>query len=144
MDQIHPYCRIVGSERGQTLDAVDADGVVQLSLQLPAMSLVKDYADLLPQGCKWDFAALYVLPPKSAAGRAKYPDPYESGANPDFRPTSASQLENEMRLAVRRMNAATAEVRNAARQKAAAKLDVIPEAKAKEDKPKASEGEVVE
>lgn len=146
MNKPHPLTRIFGGPTGPTLDAIDSDGIVQLSVPLPDQSLLRDYAALLPEGCEWDLRSVYTLAPKSSYGAAKFADPYASGANPDFRPTSASQLENEMRLAVRRMNAATAEVRNAARQRAVAKLDVIPKAEQppKDDKAKLADDPLVE
>lgn len=120
------------SAAGGVLDVLSADGEVVASVHVPAGRVsVVDYLDLVPVGGTWHLGkGLSVLAPRSAAGIQPYGDgAFESGANPDFQPTSATRLERELRLTLSRMQAATSRVE--ARERALAGIERVPRAKPK-------------
>ena len=98
------------SAAGGVLDFVSQDGELLASIAVPAGRVpARDYLDLLPEGASVEVSeGLAVLQPRSFFGVQHYGEgARESGANPDFRPTSASRNELEMRLTLSRMQAAT-------------------------------------
>lgn len=115
------------SDGGGVLEVVTADGEVLAALTVPAGRVrAAGYLDLVPEGATLKVASgLAVVQPRSRIGIQKYGEgSHDSGANPDFRPTSASRMEREMRLTLSRMQAATSRVE--ARERQLAKIEHIP------------------
>lgn len=119
------------SAAGGVLDFVSQEGELLASVAVPPGRVpARDYLDLLPEGAALEVSeGLAVVQPRSGLGVQRYGDgSHHSGANPDFRPTSASRNEREMRLTLARMQSATARLE--ARAAALASIEVIPTAPA--------------
>lgn len=122
---------VVFSAAGGSLDFVSADGEVLFSAPVPAgRTRAAEYLDLVPEGASIEVGpGVTVLQPRSSVGIQSYgAGSHDSGANPDFQPTSASRMEREMRLTMARMQAATARVE--ARERALAQVERMPKAPA--------------
>lgn len=92
------------SKKGGTLDFV-RDGEVLVSIDIPpGTHSAREYAKLLPEGAEMQASGgLVALRPASRIFVEPYgPGATDSGANPDFQPTSASRLERQMRLTLAR------------------------------------------
>jgi hypothetical protein len=112
------------------LDVV-RDGEILFAIDLaPGIHRVRPLLATLPRGCEFQASDnLVVIDPPLGYGVQPYgKGSHESGANPDFQPTSASRLEKQMRVAVAHMQAATK--RLDAREKALASVERIPTAPA--------------
>ena len=97
--QLHPNGKIV-SAHGGTLDYVDADGQLLFSVAVPAgVRLAREYLDLAPGGVSVEIAEgdLVAISPRSWASVQPAQTDVESGANPDYQPTSADRLQRQMR-----------------------------------------------
>lgn len=119
------------SAAGGVLDFVSQDGELLASVAVPPGRVpARDYLDLLPEGAAVEVSeGLVVLQPRSGFGVQHYGQgSHETGANPDFRPTSASRNELEMRLTLARMQAVTSRVE--ARERALWAVERIPAAPA--------------
>jgi len=116
------------SLKGGVLDIVDQSGVLA-SINIPAGRVAAlDYFDLIPDGA-WlkVVSGLAVLEPRLGYGVQKYGEgSHDTGANPDYAPTSASRMENQMRLTLANMQASTARLE--ARERALASIERIPTA----------------
>ena len=118
------------SAKGGVLDII-RDGEVLASVAVPAGRVpAADYLALLPQGAWLEVSeGLAVLQPREAVGIQPYgAGSHDTGANPDFQPTSASRMEMEMRLQLNKMQAATARLE--ARQRALEVIERVPQAPA--------------
>jgi hypothetical protein len=116
------------SASGGVLDIVQ-DGEVLASVSVPAGRVsAREYVELLPYGAELHVAeGLAVVQPRRIGGIQHLgAAAYDSGANPDYKPTPSSRLEAEMRLTLRQMQAETKRVE--ARRRALDALDVIPKA----------------
>lgn len=125
---------VLVSAAGGSLDFVSADGEVLFSVPVPVgRTCAAEYIDLVPEGGSIEVGAgVTVLQPRSSVGIQSYgAGSHDSGANPDFQPTSASRMEREMRLTMARMQAATARVE--ARERALAQVVRMPNAPAEAD-----------
>lgn len=94
----------------------------------PGITRAAEYTKLLPEGAHLE-AGEGVVPFQPGHRVAVIPygeGATASGANPDFRPTSASRLEREMRLTMNRMKAATDRIE--ARERSLARIERIPRA----------------
>lgn len=121
---------VLVSEKGGTLDFI-RDGEVLATIAVPAGRVrASQYLDLVPEGATVEIGAgLVAFQPRHRIGVQSYgAGSHDSGANPDFRPTSASRMEKEMRLTLAKMQAATARVE--ARERALSKLERVPAAPA--------------
>lgn len=117
------------SDGGGTLDYVSADGEVLASVAVPAGRVAAlPYLDLLPEGASLQVASgVAVMRRPHRIGIQPYgAASHDSGANPDYRPTSSSRLEKEMRLAMRRMQAS--ETRLDAKLRALSAIERVPDA----------------
>lgn len=117
------------SPSGGVLDFVSPDGELLASIAVPPGRVpAREYLELLPDGAALEVSeGLAVVQPRSGLGVQHYGEgSHHSGANPDFRPTSASRNEREMRLTLARMQSATARLE--ARAAALASIEVIPTA----------------
>lgn len=117
------------SDGGGVLEVVTADGEVLAAVTVPAGRVrAAGYFDLVPPGASLQVASgLAVVQPRCRIGVQRYGDgSHDTGANPDFRPTSSSRMEREMRLTLNRMQAATARVE--ARERQLAKVERVPRA----------------
>lgn len=115
------------SQDGGSVDFI-RDGEVLATIAVPAGRVrASQYLDLLPDGAHMQVGkGLVALNPSHRVGIQPYGHgSHDSGANPDFRPTSATRMEREMRLTLNRMKAATSRVE--ARERALAKIERIPE-----------------
>lgn len=137
------------SQAGGFMEVLSEDGEPLLTLDIPPGRVsCRDFADYVPGGRSYRLSegvALYKA--KNGVGRVHYgPGSHDSGANPDFQPTSASRLEKQMRLQLAHMQQATNRLE--ARAKALAKIERIPTAQpAQAPQPapvKEEGGEVVE
>lgn len=129
--KLHPKATLV-SLAGGSVDFVQ-DGEVLGSLPVqPGQTPARDILALAGPGVdivlKGD---IFVVNPRSWAGKQPYGEgSHDSGANPDYQPTSATRMEREMRLMLGRMQAATSRVE--ARERALAQIERIPTAPAPE------------
>lgn len=117
------------SSLGGVLEFVSPDGELLASIAVPPGRVpAREYLELLPDGAALEVSeGLAVVQPRSGLGVQRYGEgSHHSGANPDFRPTSASRNEREMRLTLARMQSATARLE--ARAAALASIEVIPTA----------------
>ena len=122
---------VIVSAKGGTLDYVSHDGELLFSIAVPAGKVpAREYLDLVPPGAKVEVAdGLAVINPRSWHGVQAYgAGSHDTGANPDFAPTSASRMEKEMRLTLNKMQAATARIE--AREKALSLIERMPTAPA--------------
>ena len=118
------------STGGGTLDFVSEDGELLMSVAVPPGRVrATRYLDLVPEGARIEVGeGLVAFQPPHRIGVQPYGEgSHDSGANPDFRPTSASRLEREMRVTLNRMRAATDRVE--ARERALARVERIPKAR---------------
>ena len=92
------------SAKGGTIDFV-RDGEVLASVAVPPGRVpAMDYLGLVPRDCDVEISeGLAVLDPPSRIGVARHDAALETGANPDFQPTSATRLEVQMRLMMNQM-----------------------------------------
>lgn len=119
------------SAKGGTLDYVAPDGEVLFSVAVPPGRVsAREYLELVPDGCHVEVAdGLAVVNPRGGYGVQPYgAGSHDSGANPDFAPTSASRMEMEMRLTLNRMKAHTERLE--ARERALSLIERIPDAPA--------------
>lgn len=124
------------SAKGGTLDYVAPDGEILFSVAVPPGRVsAREYLELLPEGCEIQIAdGLAVVNPRHGYGVQSYGEgSHDSGANPDFRPTSASRFENEMRLTLNKIQAQTARLE--ARERALAAIERMPTAPAPAPEP---------
>lgn len=127
------------SDKGGTLDVV-RDGEVLFSVNVPAgVVAARDYLALVPDGARLEIASgLVAMDPHHRVMVQPYgPGATDSGANPDFQPTSASRMEREMRVTLNRMKAATDRVER--RERALAAIERVPRAPAVEQVEEAEE-----
>jgi hypothetical protein len=118
------------STDGGQIDFV-RDGEVLASVSVPAGRVnAVDYIDLLPDGAEIEVShGLAVMEPRSRirSGSQAYGEgAYHSGANPDFQPTSASRMENQLRLLASQMQADTRRID--ARLRALQSIETMPKA----------------
>ena len=126
---------VLFSEAGGSLDVVH-DGEVMATIWVPPGRVsATDYLDFVPQGAELQVGRdLVALQPRSRSGIQPFgKGSHDSGANPDFKPTSASRVEREMRLMMSKMQAQSAHFE--ALQLALDKVERIPNAPAGEVKP---------
>jgi hypothetical protein len=134
------------STTGGQIDFV-RDGEVLASVAIPAGRVsAAEYLDLCPEGAELEIShGLAVMEPRRQvrSGTQHYGAvSYESGANPDFQPTSASRMENQLRLEMRKLQAESSRV--SAMVKALQSIEAIPSpVVAPAPAPAASEGEGV-
>lgn len=141
MNELHPNGKIV-SARGGILDYVTEDGELLFSVAVPpGVRLAREYLELAPPGVGVQIAEgdLVHILPKSWAGIQGQTE-VESGANPDFQPTSADRLQRQMRQALAAMQSETKSLN--ARIERLSNIERIPTAPATEQP--APEGDVVE
>jgi len=135
MQEINSRSFLVSSQGG-TLDYVAPDGEILFSVAVPPGRVAaREYLDLVPEGCWVEVSSgLAVVNPRHGYGVQSYgPGSHDSGANPDFRPTSASRFENEMRLTLNKIQAQTARIE--ARERALAAIERMPMASAPAPEP---------
>ena len=122
---------VLVSDTGGSLDIVSNDGEILASIAVPPGRVkASHYFDLVPGNASLQVAdGLAVVQPRIAVGIQRYgAGSHDSGANPDFRPTSASRMEREMRLTLSRMQAATDRLER--RERSLAQVERIPKASA--------------
>lgn len=126
---INPKSALVSAKGGE-LDYVAPDGEILFSVAVPAGRVdARMYTELAPEGVEVQVATgdLVEIPPRSYAVRAKG-DRYQSGANPDFQPERLSDGERMIRHQLAVLTARVNETRAIALQKAAARVERVPEA----------------
>lgn len=98
---------VLVSANGGIIDYVTPDGEVLFSIDVPAGRVAAgEYLDLCPEGARVEIGnGLVAVQPKSWAARQATPYHLDSGANPDFQPTSADRLQRQMRLTMAQMQA---------------------------------------
>lgn len=124
------------SAKGGTLDYVAPGGEVLFSVAVPPGRVsAREFLDLVPEGCQIEVAdGLAVVNPRSGYGVQSYgPGSHDSGANPDYKPTSASRFEYEMRLTLNKIQAQSARLE--ARERALASIERMPTAPAPAPEP---------
>lgn len=117
------------SAKGGTLDYVAPDGEILFSVAVPPGRVsAREYLELIPEGCGIEVAeGLAVVNLRSGYGVQSYgAGSHDSGANPDFKPTSASRFEAEMRLTLNKVQAQSARLE--ARERALAAIERMPKA----------------
>lgn len=141
MEKFNPKSVLV-SASGGTIDYVSASGEVLRSVLVPpGVQPALLYFQLTPPGAHLDIAeGLELVTPKGGYGVQPYgAAAYDTGANPDYQPTSASRMERQMRKTLADMQQATKRIE--ARAKALEGVERIPKAP---KEPKEKPGEVVE
>lgn len=134
------------STTGGQIDYV-RDGEVLASVAVPAGRVAAaEYLDLCPEGAELEIShGLAVMEPRrvTRSGTQHYGErAYDTGANPDFQPTSASRLEQQLRLDMRKLQAESSRV--SAMVKALQGIEVIPPAPVPAPEPKPEDVPVVE
>lgn len=122
---------VIVTAAGGEVDVVAADGEVLATIAVPpGRTPISRFLDLLPEGAHFEAGTgVAVLQRRHRVVCQPYGEgSHESGANPDFQPTSASRMELEMRRTLSRMQAATSRVE--ARERALANIERIPPAPA--------------
>lgn len=81
------------------------DGELLAEIAVPAGRIpARDYLPLLPDGAFFEADGLAVLQPRSLIGAQDFGQvALETGANPDFTPTSATRMEVQMRVMMQEM-----------------------------------------
>lgn len=128
------------SDGGGKLDIVSEEGELLASIALPPGQVpALPYLDLVPPGATLQVSeGVATLRKRHRIGIQPYgPGSHDSGANPDYQPTSASRMEREMRVMMSRLQAS--EKRVDAKMRALAKVERVPDATAA-----ATEPEVIE
>ena len=123
---LSPHAVLV-SDKGGFLDIL-RDGEVLASVSIPpGRVMARDYLDLVPEGATLEPSeGIAAIEPRSLISSQNYGElAAHSGANPDFRPTSASRFEKEMRLMVGKMQANNRGLE--AKLKALSSIDRIPQ-----------------
>ena len=117
------------SAAGGVLDLVQ-DGEILASVSVPAGRVsAREYFDLLPDGAEFQVSAgLAVVQPRRVGGVQSSEGKYESGANPDFVPTSVTRFEAEMRQQMRQLQADQRRVDARAAQLEKLRESLIPQA----------------
>ncbi len=90
---------------GGLLDIMTPHGEVLASLPVPeGIHAAAQFFAFVPDDCSLCVAeGLSVVPRRDRLSAQAHPSGTESGANPDFRPTSASTLERQMRFTLDKM-----------------------------------------
>ena len=120
------------SAKGGTLSFVSLEeenhGEVMMEILVPpGRVLVNEYLDLLPDGCEMQVSkGLVAMPPKGGVTINRHPDALESGANPDYQPTSADAMQRQLRYAMQQI--ATANQRVDAKIKRLEEIERVPTA----------------
>jgi hypothetical protein len=115
------------SKSGGTVDYVSDQGEVLMSVDVPpGMVSAREYLAICPPGAQMQARdGLVAVPPRNGYGLQSYGQgSHDTGANPDFKPTSASTMERQMRAQLMRMQAATDRLEK--RAKALNKIETIP------------------
>lgn len=120
---------------GGTLSFVTAEGEQLLAVAVPSgMVPCAPYAELDPGDCEWVLKGLTYVPPRRIGGCRSYGDgAFDSAANPDYRPTSASRLELELREQIKQAQMLNRTV--ASRMAALQSLQAMPVASAVKEDP---------
>lgn len=117
------------SAQGGTIEWLSEDGEVLASVPVPAGFVsARDYLGFAPDADQIQLSpGLSLVSRPRFSGIQKYGvGSHYSGANPDFRPASATRLEREMRLTLSRMQQATSRVEARERQLAKVQRAVKP------------------
>lgn len=107
MTEITRNSRFVSASGGK-VDVIDLESgecLAEVSVP-PGIQPTGPYLDLVPVGAQLQVgpkSGLSLLFPRSLTGVSTSPRRYESGANPDFQPTSASRMERELRVTLSRL-----------------------------------------
>jgi hypothetical protein len=115
------------SKGGGTVDYVTDEGEVLMSVDVPpGMVSAREYLAICPPGAQMQVRdGLVAVPPRNGYGVQSYgAGSHDSGANPDYQPTSASTMERQMRAQLMRMQAATDRLEK--RANALNKIETIP------------------
>lgn len=117
------------SDGGGKLDMVSEDGELLASIALPAGQVpALPYLELVPPGATLQVSeGVSTLRKRHRIGIQPYgAGSHDSGANPDYRPTSASRMEREMRVMMSRVQ--SSEKRVEAKLAALSRIERIPQA----------------
>jgi hypothetical protein len=128
MHEVTPNTYLVSATGGQ-IDYVNMDGEVLMSLPVPpGRVLARPFFDLCPPDAHIQVAGgVVAVPPRSGYGVQPYgAGSHDTGANPDYQPTSAGTMERQLRAQLMRMQAATDRLEK--RAKALSKIETIPRA----------------
>lgn len=124
------------SDGGGKLDIVSQDGELLASIALPAGQVpALPYLDLVPPGATLQVSeGVATLRKRHRIGIQPYgAGSHDSGANPDYQPTSASRMEREMRVMMARLQ--SSEKRVDAKLRALSKVERVPDAAAPTPEP---------
>ena len=115
------------SASGGTFDVLGPDGEVLATLGVPAGRVgAAQYLDLIPTGGGVDCGAdLALVEPASIGAVIRGLDYYDSGANPDFQPSSADLMQRQLRVAVAHIQARADETIDA-RMRALQAIERVP------------------
>ena len=147
MNELQTNGKIV-SAVGGTLDYVSEDGELLFSVAVPpGVRSAREYLELAPSGVTVQIADgdLVHLAAKKWASIQPSQTEVESGANPDYQPTSADRLQRQMRQALAVMQSETKSL-NARIERLAAieRMPVAPPAQTTAEAPPEPEADIVE
>ncbi|MCB5410304.1 hypothetical protein [Pseudogemmobacter faecipullorum] len=94
------------SAKGGRIEYVSPDGELLRAVDVPpGIVSALQYLQLAPEGATMEIAeGIEVVSPRSSVGIQEYGEgAFESGANPDFRPTSATTNALQMALSMRKL-----------------------------------------
>lgn len=126
------------SAKGGTVDYVNAEGEVLFSLPVPPGRVnAAEFLDLCPEGAEVQISGdgLVAIQPKGWASVQTVETHGDSGANPDYQPTSVDRLQRQMMQTVAQLAAQNRTM--AARMAAFEKVERIPDAPQPTAKPEA-------
>jgi hypothetical protein len=122
--EINSKSVILAPKGGEVTAAVDGEIVGIFAVQ-PGQTVARDILALVPPGADLHLSkGVTILERRSWFGRQRVSAGNDSGANPDYRPTSADRLQREMRMTLNRVKAS--EKRLEARLSALDGVDRVP------------------
>lgn len=133
--EIRPNAVIVAdAAEGGILHLIDPEGQSVHQFIVPqGRHRASLWLDLVEPGYELQVGkGVVCFQPRMGVSRTAHPDALKSDANPDFKATSASRLEREMRIELAEMRAARLEIQKQARKAKAEEIDPgerIPDAK---------------
>lgn len=123
------------SVAGGQFRAVTSDGEEVFSLAVPPGKVpVREFLALVPEGCSPEFEGVAVVCPRLRVALQPYGEGVmQSGANPDYQPTSASRFEMQMKVQMAALHEQSNRIE--ARQRALDAVERIPQAPAPAPEP---------
>lgn len=116
---------LIVTAKGGAIDYITPEGEILFSIAVPpGKHSAAEYLDLCPEGAQIEHSeGVYIVQPRTRLFVQK-PETVESGANPDYQPTSADRFARQMRQTLAQMQ--SDQKRLDARMAALASIERIP------------------